>query len=324
MSSSSATGKTLESVFPGELRFLELTAKTINGGITYSDSDFQIIRRWDRRLFVISLVISPFSDEGGNIAGAILVFRDITRAKELEENLRKADRLASVGALAAGMAHEIKNPLGGLRGAAQLLREEIRDEKYREYLRVIIKEVDRVNSIVENLLEISNPKPLKLKSVNIHEVLEGILLLENEVARENNIRVIQIYDPSLPYVLVDERQITQVFLNVIKNAIEAMPHGGELTLITKIFYDYIVIEEGGRSQTKMVLIEMKDTGEGFQENVISYLFTPFFSTKAKGMGLGLAISHKIVEDHKGRIKVLNRMDGKGAVVQVFLPISNAV
>ncbi len=321
ISSSHVVGKSLESVFPSESRLLELTGKTINTGITYSDSDFQIMRRWDRKIFPIGLVISPFSDREGNIAGAVLVLRDMTRTKELEENLRKADRLASLGTLSAGMAHEIKNPLGGLRGAAQLLREEIRGEKYREYTGVIIKETDRINSIVENLLTLSNPKPLKLKPLNIHKILENILLLEEKILKKIKITIIRNFDPSLPSLLIDEGQITQVFLNVVKNAAEAMKKGGELTIATKIFYDYIVIEEGGRPQTKMGLVEVTDTGEGFGEDALSNLFTPFFSTKSKGTGLGLAISHKIIDEHKGRIKIQNRTDRKGASVQVFLPIA---
>lgn len=321
ISSSLLIGKSLESVFATELRLLELTAKTITTGTTYSDLDFQIIRKWDKRVFPVSLIISPFSDEGGNIAGAILVLRDISRTKELEENLRKADRLMSLGTLAAGMAHEIKNPLGGLRGAAQLLQEEIKGEKYREYTGVIIKETDRINSIVENLLNLSNPRPLKLKSVNIHKILEDILLLEKKPLRARKIQVIRDFDPSLPSLLIDEEQITQVFLNIVKNALEAMKKEGELTLTTKIFYDYIVIEEGGRPQAKMGLIEVRDSGEGFGEDVLSNLFTPFFSTKSKGTGLGLVISHRIIEEHKGRIKIQNRTDRKGASVQVFLPIA---
>jgi two-component system nitrogen regulation sensor histidine kinase GlnL len=321
ISFSQAIGKSLEAVFPGEARILELTGKTINNGITYSDSVFQIMRRWDRKIFPISLVISPFSDKEGNIAGAVLVLRDMTRTKELEENLRKADRLASLGTLAAGMAHEIKNPLGGLRGAAQLLSEEINNGKYIEYLNVIIREVDRIDSIVENLLHLGNPKPLKLKPVNIHKVLEDILLLEKKSLKEMNIHVIQIYDPSIPFVTIDEGQINQVFLNIIRNAMEAMADGGKLTLITKIFYDYIVIKENSRRETNMILIEIKDTGKGFHDDVLPHLFTPFFSTKSKGTGLGLAISHKIVEEHKGRIKIDNRADGKGGIVQVFLPVA---
>ncbi len=321
MSSSHTVGKSLESVFSGESRLVELTTKTMSSGVTYSDSDFQIIRRWDRKTFPISLLISPLSDENGNTGGAILVLRDMTRARELEDSLKKADRLASLGTLAAGMAHEIKNPLGGLRGAAQLLNEEIGDGKYTEYLDVIIREADRVNAIVENLLDLSAPKPLELKPLNIHKILEDVLLLEEKILSDFNIKVIQSYDPSIPSIMADKDKITQVFLNLIKNAAEAMPNGGELTIVTKIFYDYIVIEESGRRETKMVLVEALDTGGGFQEDTLSRIFTPFFSTKSKGTGLGLVVSHKIVEDHRGRIKIQNRKDEKGASAQVFLPIA---
>lgn len=322
ISSSYARGQSLQLVFSDEPRLIELTIKTISTGTVYSDSDFQIFRRGDKKVFPVSLIISPLSDERGDMKGAILVVRDMTRAKELEESLRKADRFASLGLLAAGMAHEIKNPLGGLRGAAQLLNEEIKNERYSEYTQVIIKEADRVNSIVEDLFTLSNPRPPELRVINIHEILESILLLEKKALKKSNIEVVQIYDPSLPAVMVDEGQITQVFLNIIKNAVESMPAGGELTIITRIFYDYIIIKDGGKSQSKMVLVEVKDTGKGFQEDIINHLFTPFFSTKSKGIGLGLAISHKIVEEHKGMIKVLNRTNGKGATLQVFLPISS--
>lgn len=322
ISSSYARGQSLQSVFSDEPRLIGLTIKTISTGTVYSDSDFQILRRGDKKVFPVSLIISPLSDERGDMKGAILAVRDMTRAKELEESLRKADRFASLGLLAAGMAHEIKNPLGGLRGAAQLLNEEIKNEKYREYTQVIIKEADRVNSIVEDLFTLSNPRPPELRVINIHEILESILLLEKKALKKSNISVVQIYDPSLPAVMVDEGQITQVFLNIIKNAVESMPAGGELTIITRIFYDYIVIKDGGKSQSKMVLVEVRDTGEGFQEDIINHLFTPFFSTKSKGIGLGLAISHKIVEEHGGMIKVLNRTNGKGAILHILLPIAS--
>jgi two-component system nitrogen regulation sensor histidine kinase GlnL len=233
----------------------------------------------------------------------------------LEESQRPADRLAALGQLAAAMAHEIKNPLLGIRGAAQLLREELLHDDLREYPEVIIREADRLNALLEEMLDFARPHPLKQETVNLHEVLDNVLALERPSCQARGILVRQQYDPSLPDISADRHRLTQVFLNLVRNAWEAMPHGGTLTLTTKTASEFVRFKPG---TGPILLIEVADEGGGISLEVQEKLFTPFFTTKPTGSGLGLVISHKIVEEHGGRL-AMKSSPGKGTTVRVYLP-----
>lgn len=175
----------------------------------------------------MSATTSPLMKADGDRIGTILILRDLTNIRELEDAVRQADRLSSLGALAAGLAHEIKNPLGGIKGAAQLLEMELPDNpELRDYTRVMLKEVQRVNRIVEDLLALASPRKLELSKVNLHKVLGDILLLQKRAVDGRRITFIQQFDPSIPPILADESLLTQLFLNLIKNAVEAVGDGG--------------------------------------------------------------------------------------------------
>src|SRR6185503_8064326 len=171
--------------------------------------------------------------------------RDIKRRKELEEDLKRADRLALMGTLAAGLAHEIRNPLGGIKGAAQLLRRSVdANPTVHEFIDIMIREVDRVNQLIEQLLDLSRPAQLTLEPVNIHEILDDVLMLEGHSVGAGEIRIRNRFDPSLPPIRGDRAQLTQVFLNLVKNAFQAMDAGGVLTLPTRLETDYHIREPG--------------------------------------------------------------------------------
>lgn len=283
-----------------------------------TEGDF--VKSW-RRQAPVSLAVSPLHDQQGRCLGSILLLRDLTRRRELEEDLKRSDRLAMLGTLAAGLAHEIKNPLGGIKGAAQLLRRSTaHDPSLTEYTGIMIREVDRVNLLIEQLLHLSRPVSLSLVPLNIHELLDDLLLLEKETFQEEKIILRKNFDPSLPPILGDRAQLTQVFLNLIKNAVEAMKGQGCLTVATRIETDFHIREEG-RERGTFIWVDISDQGSGIKEENLGHIFSPFFTTKSNGTGLGLAISYRIVKEHGGLIRVESR-EGQGTTFRVSLRVAD--
>lgn len=267
----------------------------------------------------VSLTVSPLQDREGSFLGAILLLRDLTHRKELEEDLQRADRLALLGTLAAGLAHEIKNPLAGIKGAAQLLKRKIKDDSaLLPYAETVISEVDRVNGLIEQLLDLSRPAKLHFAALNIHEILDHVLLLEQAAA--GGVAVKKNFDPSLPPIRGDRAQLTQVFLNLVKNAFQALNGRGVLTVGTRIETDFHIREAGGL-RGKFIWVDVEDDGPGIKEADLPHIFAPFFSTKNTGTGLGLAICYRIIKEHGGMIRVDSR-EGAGASFKVSLLIAN--
>jgi two-component system nitrogen regulation sensor histidine kinase GlnL len=266
----------------------------------------------------VSVTASPLLDQSGVRLGTIVVMRDLSSIRELEDAVRHADRLSGIGTLAAGLAHEIKNPLGGIKGAAQLMGQEIPAESdLHDYLRVMLKETERVNRIVEELLHLAAPRKLRLEPVNLHKVLGDIILLQREAARSRQITIRTDFDPSIPPILADEELLTQLFLNLIKNAVEAIGAGGEVRVSSRVVAEYRMNQQGEK-RSRMIAIEVHDTGPGIDREQMEQLFTPFFTTKSGGTGLGLAICQKIVAEHRGMIKVESEQ-GSGTTFTVLLP-----
>ena len=271
----------------------------------------------------VDLSATPLIGDDGELSGWILVFRDVTPLKNLEEEVRKADRLAMMGTIAAGLAHEIKNPLGGIKGAAQLLARENLSAESVEYVQIVVREAERVDRLVGRLLALTKPRTLALVPVNINEVLDSLLILEGAGggAKAKKIRIVREFDPSLPFVLGDEDELRQAFLNFIKNALEAVegkPKGeGEIRVKSRILTDFRVkAVEGGRG-TRMIMVEIHDNGEGIAPEDLQKIFTPFFTTKNTGTGLGLAIAQRALNEQGGAVRILSEK-GKGTTVQVSL------
>ena len=235
-----------------------------------------------------------------------------------------------------GVADEVEKPRGKLHGAAEraeilraeagdyarlMAREMGEDTRLAEYTDVLLKEVDRVNRIIEMLLDISRPVTLRLVPLNLHQLLERVALLLEEEATSRRITFVRRYDPSLPPILADEDRLVQVFHNLVRNAIEAMPHGGRLTLITRLSMDPLFAKvDLGRGLKSMAEVQVADEGDGISDASREKLFTPFFTTKSGGLGLGLALCHRIMEEHKGVIQVTSEL-GKGTAVSCFLPLA---
>lgn len=283
---------------------------------TRGDGDFVHLRG---RQAPVSASVSPLQDQSGRSLGTILLLRDLTRRREMEEDLKRSDRLATLGTLAAGLAHEIKNPLGGIKGAAQLLRRCVaQDSSLVEYTDIMIREVDRVNDLLEQLLDLSRPARLNLAPLNIHELLDQVLLLEKQTVQERQIEVKKRFDPSLPPICGDRPQLTQVFLNLVKNALQAMDGRGHLTITTRMETDFYIREQG-KERAKFIWVDIHDDGAGIKEDNLPHIFSPFFTTKNAGTGLGLAICYRIIKEHGGLIRVESR-EREGATFKVSLRV----
>jgi len=313
-------GRALKEIFPPDTSLVRHLTDTLATGESRSESG-AVIEGGDGRPVHVSIVTAPLARRG-DVEAAVAVIRDITRLHQLEAEVRRGETLAAAGQIAMGLAHEIRNPLGAIRGAVQLMRRELGDDaRLGEYTDVLLKEVDRVNRIIEMLLDIGRPVTLRAVPLNVHQLLERVALLAEEMAGERGVQILRRYDPSLPPIMADEDRILQVFHNLVRNAIEAMEGGGRLTLVTRLSMDPLFTKvDLGHGQRSMAEIQVIDDGQGIPKSVRARLFTPFFTTKDKGLGLGLALCHRIVEEHRGAIQVASEA-GKGTTVSCFLPIA---
>ena len=312
------TNRPLEELFPRQPQIIDKVRKVLVTGACFHDVEAKGARKTAAIQFPVNLTISPYLESDDTIQGVIILIKNMSLIRELEEQQRPSDHLNNLGALAMGLAHEIRNPLGGIRGSAQLLKQDIKKKTHREYLDVVVNEVDRINQLVRRMMDLTRPVEIKLKDTNIHRVLEEIIMLEKENFSRKKGRFQQIYDPSLPLIEADEDQLKQVFLNLIKNAIEASRNGGTLQIVTRVSSGFAVKAPTASIPRQFIAVEIIDSGEGMDEETQKKLFTPFHTTKSKGSGLGLPISLKIVEDHNGKIKITSEK-GLGTTVQVFLP-----
>jgi two-component system nitrogen regulation sensor histidine kinase GlnL len=316
-----AIGRDFRTVLADNPAVVAQIEKTLATGRSYSDYEAVFAVKHCQPL-PVGLVTTVLSDREGNPLGAILTVRDQSGVRDLKERIRRTDRLAAIGQIAAGIAHEIKNPLVGIRGAAQLLKDELSRTAgtgLTEYLDVILKEADRLNGVLEGILDFTRLKPLTSGSFNIHVVLDRSLLLQEESARRNGVVLAREYDPSLPDVTGNRDQLLQVFLNLIKNAIEAMPSGGKLTVVTRMSDLFTSVQADGKKH-RLMMVKVIDTGTGIPPEHLEDIFAPFFTTKDRGVGLGLALSYQIVQEHLGTIRVESGVNA-GTVFSVYLPLA---
>ena len=224
------------------------------------------------------------------------------------EQLKKADRLAALGRLSSGIAHEIRNPLGSIKGSVEILESEIRpDNKKYEFVKIIKEEIARLNAIVESFLKFARPPKPSLQQTSMNELIESILLLTNKQAQKGNIEILKKLDPDLAPALMDPNQIRQVIMNIILNGMESMPEGGTLTI------------KSGNDNNRSIVVEISDTGTGISNEGLDHIFDPFFTTKSQGTGLGLAISYQLVQNHGGMIQA-SKNEASGLTFRIELPM----
>ena len=264
----------------------------------------------DREPIPLSVSGAKLISEDGEDLGAVFILRDMREIKELKERINRSERLASLGSLAAGMAHEIRNPLSSIKGFAQFfLKKTTPGTEDHKYSRVMIKEVDRLNRVISNLLDFARPKEPIMEKTSITDLINHAIELIQDDAKSKNIRVMLEIKEDIPDLELDRDQITQVLLNIELNGLNAMQEEGKL---------WIRCFRG--ENDNVVIVEIEDTGHGISEDELSKIFDPFYTTKKRGTGLGLAIAHRIVENHSGTLSVRSKKDS-GTVFRIELPIS---
>lgn len=247
----------------------------------------------------------------------LVVLHPCSVARQMDQQISHRRSSRSVAGLAATLAHEVKNPLSGIRGAAQLLESGVVEED-RPLIKLICDETDRICTLVERMEEFGDTAPIERRSVNIYQVLEHVRrIAEAGFARHH--RIVELYDPSLPEVEGDRDRLIQVFLNLVKNAAEAAPHhGGLITLATQYQHGLRVALGNSRERLELpITVEVRDNGPGVPDDMVEHLFEPFVSTKRRGSGLGLSLVAKIVADHRGVVSYLP--GDPGANFRVLLP-----
>jgi two-component system nitrogen regulation sensor histidine kinase GlnL len=288
-----------------------------------SEVNHELILRSGDEGLVIRASTSIFHGEDRQVMGALMVLTDITSIKRLELQIRRSDRLASLGTLSAGMAHEIKNPLVSIKTFTQLLPERYQDSDFREtFSNLIGHEIERIDSLVNQLLRFARPAKPHLKPMHVHEVLEKSLRLVSHRLQQKQVKLTRLFDAHIDTIRADSDQLEQVFLNFFINAMDAMKNGGELSVRTDIRMEEQWISDTARSNgeaVEVLRITIRDTGEGIRREDIAHVFDPFFTTKDYGTGLGLSVVHGIVQEHGGQIEVESEPQ-KGTAFHILLPL----
>jgi PAS domain S-box-containing protein len=260
----------------------------------------------DGREIDVEVTISPIRNENGEIVALSAILRDVTGKKTAEEMLVRSEKLSIVGEMAAGVAHEIRNPLTVLSGFIQLLHNE--NKQNTGYTEIMKAELDRINLIISEFLVLAKPHAVRFEKCNILDIIQDVLILFDAQTNLSNVQVEKNYAKNLPELMCEPNQLKQVFINILKNAIEAMPRGGTIQLNVKT------------DDQERIHIQFSDEGVGLPAEVLAKVGQPFFTTKEKGTGLGLMVTQRIIENHKGEIKIKSK-ENEGTTIEIILPIS---
>jgi PAS domain S-box-containing protein len=282
-------------------KFYENLWKTVLSGQVFRE--ILINKKKNGQFYYAEKTITPIRDKEGNITYFVSTDKDITERKEVE----KTQRLAQLGELVADMAHEVNNPLMIISGNAQIsLMEEIKNDEVKNNLKIIFEECTRAKDIIQRLLKFSRPTKGERKEVDISKAIESVVGIIEHQFKLVNVEIKRNYTPNLPFVFVDDKQMQEVFMNLLNNARDAMPQGG-------------VIEISASAERGFMRVDFKDTGCGMTEEVMKRLFEPFFTTKEKGTGLGLSVCYGIMKSHNGKLWFESEPD-KGTTAAIFLPL----
>jgi two-component system, sporulation sensor kinase E len=301
--------RSVDDIFASVPEQHRLVQRTILDGVIVRNHAVSWTNR--ERRYDLLLDSNVLRDHRGRIVGAYVIFKDVTNLRSLEAQVQRSDRLAMIGQIAAGTAHEIRNPLTSIKGFLQILKSTFERQgmpKERSFTEVMLSEIDRINELVSEFLLLSKQKEALLSEVDVQSVLRGILPIIESEALLHNCEVRYAPLPSLPTVTADQEMLKQVFLNICKNGIEAMQDGGLLTITEKLDWD-----------ERKVLIDIHDNGPGIPLFLVDKIFDPFFTTKENGTGLGLAVCQRIIHDIGGTIRVSSK--GYGTTFTVGIPFS---
>jgi two-component system sensor histidine kinase PilS (NtrC family) len=298
------------SIFFGEIK--EIIASSLDIHSTQASPRFEAdCLTADGLRLRLGFTISPLFSEAGDTTGTVITFQDLTQIRALEETSRRQDRLAAIGRMAASIAHEIRNPLAAMRGSIQMLRADMAgDSSQTELMEIILRESDRLNRIISDFLSYARPRSIIQTSVNVGELLQQTFMLLRHSAEISPGHSIEEQVPANPALVnADSEQLQQVFWNLSRNALQAMPAGGTLRA---------TVHENSNERMR---ITFSDTGRGMAPEQVEHLFEPFSSTTG-GTGLGLSIVYQIIRDHGGTINVRSR-EGHGTTITIELPASES-
>jgi len=275
----------------------------------------------------VGMTISPLKNDKSEKMGTISTFQDLTQLKKMEHEVKRSEKLAAIGRLSAGMAHEIRNPLASIRGSVQMLRDELElKEPDKKLMNIILEESDRLNKIITDFLVFARPKPLNMALSNIKQSIEDTVSLVGASPNTNKkISIESLVEKDIPRFMFDADQIKQVLWNLIVNSIQAMPDGGIIKIAAELILEQsmrdtnIIIPDIKALTLPLLKFSIRDQGEHIAEEDMSKIFDPFYTTKEGGSGLGLSIVHRIIEDHRGQLSVENNTDS-GTTFTFYLPL----
>ncbi len=314
-----ASGLPVEKIFGAEHTVARLARRVLDEGLSASEGDVAIDSR-SRGSWQLDVNVSPLRDRDERVNGALVVLRNRELQKRLSQLEEERDRNESFGHIAAGLAHEIKNPLAGIRGAGELLSHRATDDKTRETAQLVVREATRIAALVDELMVFSASDGIEVRLANIHEILDGVIdVLEHDPVA-TGVSTQRAYDPSLPEFLCDSNRLTQVFFNLLRNAYQAVSDwpSRRVEIETRLTLDHQSAKPG-EPRTPRLRVRICDSGPGFSPTILPDATTPFVTNREGGTGLGLAVAQHWVNLHDGFLQVGNRPGG-GAEVHVILPL----
>jgi PAS domain S-box-containing protein len=317
-------GRYLDEVIPVE-ESRKLMPDIISQNHSLLNREIELTCKDGSRVFV-GYTITPRIDNHNLKVGTIISFRDISQIKQMQVEVVRMDRLASLGVLASGVAHEVRNPLAGIKTMAQTLEEEIdKNDPRQEYLSRIIRQVNRLDELLRTLFSYAKPRQPIRKLHRLHDIIQEVDILLDDRIKKKKIDYTKILPKDLHKVFVDFHQIQQVFINLFLNAIEAMPNGGSFELKARAVETIIYARDRRKrafvnqnKESRYVEVTIRDSGVGIKPDQLNNIFDPFFTTKPQGTGLGLSVVYRIIEEHNGEIRVDSKL-GEGTTFTLLLP-----
>lgn len=305
-----AINQPIDQVFswmPEEQRIIQ---KTLLDGVSLKNHAFSWTNNKQRYELIVDTNV--LRDEQSKIVGAYVIFKDVTNTRSLEQQIQRHDRLAMIGQIAAGTAHEIRNPLTSIKGFLQVLKQTLKEQgliKETDFTDIMLTEIDRINSLVSEFLLLSKPRDIQIQLVSLTSVWKELLPIIETEATLHNVVIEYSLDDQLPLVVSDRELLKQVFLNICKNGIEAMPDGGTLNISSQLL-----------KEQRTISVDIHDAGPGIPSYVIDKIFDPFFTTKENGTGLGLSVCQRIIHDIGGTIRVSTK--GFGTTFSIVIPYNS--
>jgi two-component system nitrogen regulation sensor histidine kinase GlnL len=320
-----AVGSHFTEIFPVTKKnreFIDIVMKGIEKGEPSSRENLLVVTPQGEKT-ATRVITSILTGDSGKLVEVLTNFGDLEQVKEVQTQMERMNRLASLGSLVAGLAHEIRNPLGSLKGFTQLLAEDLSEhDKKREYTDVILKEIDRLNKVVEELLSFAHPTAAEFETRDINEIVREALILAQATFHNRTIEVVERYDPALPTVVVERHRLVQAILNILNNAFEATPDHGRIMVQTRITQNGSTASQRERAP-QSVVIDFFNSGSSLSFEDAKRMFDPFYTTKEKGTGLGLAIAQQVASAHGGSLTVIHQAETdteEGVTFRMELPI----